>query len=99
MTAKERLLSCLQANKSVLDLMICSGKRIVTGEMKLVELETLNSTIASFFLKSFAFNAADAIGELTGFFPRIDRIFPSSTSKRYSKGKGLGFRAENLGVG
>ena len=24
--------------------------------------------------------------ELTGFFPRIDRIFPSSTSKRYSKG-------------
>ena len=25
-------------------------------------------------------------GELTGFFPRIDRIFPSSTSKRYSKG-------------
>ena len=37
--------------------------------------------------------------ELTGFFPRIDRIFPSSTSKRYSKGKGLGFRAENLGVG
>ena len=55
--AKDRLLSCLQANKSVLDLMICSGKRTVTGEMK---LETLNSTIASFFLKSFAFNAADA---------------------------------------
>ena len=24
--------------------------------------------------------------ELTGFSPRIDRIFPSSTSKRYSKG-------------
>ena len=28
----------------------------------------------------------DDAGELTGFFPRIDRIFPSSTSKRYSKG-------------
>ena len=27
-----------------------------------------------------------APGELTGFFPRLDRIFPSSTSKRYSKG-------------
>ena len=39
-----------------------------------------------------------AAGELTGFFPRIDRIFPSSASKRYSKGWGLGFRAENLGV-
>ena len=24
--------------------------------------------------------------ELTGFFPRIDQIFPSSISKRYSKG-------------
>ena len=30
--------------------------------------------------------AAPASGELTGFFPRIDRSFPSSTSKRYSKG-------------
>ena len=29
---------------------------------------------------------AGRVGELTGFFPRIDRIFPSSTSKRYSKG-------------
>ena len=37
--------------------------------------------------------------ELTGFSPRIDQIFPSSTSKRYSKGWSLGFRAENLGVG
>ena len=27
-----------------------------------------------------------APSELTGFPPRIDRIFPSSTSKRYSKG-------------
>ena len=40
-----------------------------------------------------------AQGELTGFSPRIDRIFPSSTSKRYLKGWGLGFRAENLGLG
>ena len=38
-------------------------------------------------------------GELTGFFPRIDLIFPSSTSKRYLRGSGLGFRAEILGVG
>ena len=38
-------------------------------------------------------------GELTGFSPRIDRIFPSSTSKRYLKSQGLGFRAEILGVG
>ena len=37
-------------------------------------------------------------GELTGFFQRIDRIFPSSTSKRYLRGWGLGFRAEILGV-
>ena len=37
--------------------------------------------------------------ELTGFSPRIDWIFPSSTSKRFSKGWGLGFRAEILGVG
>ena len=28
----------------------------------------------------------DRTGELTGFSPGIDRIFPSSTSKRYSKG-------------
>ena len=27
-----------------------------------------------------------ALRELTGFFPRIDRIFPSATSKRYLKG-------------
>ena len=37
--------------------------------------------------------------ELTGFFPQIDRIFLSSTSKVYLKGEGSGFRAENLGLG
>ena len=42
---------------------------------------------------------AEAAGELTGFFPRIDLIFSSSTSKRYLRGSGLGFRAEILGLG
>ena len=28
-------------------------------------------------------------GELTGFSPRIDRIFPTATSKLYLKGLGL----------
>ena len=35
--------------------------------------------------------------ELTGFFPRIDTIFPTATFKRYLKGQGLRFRAEKLG--
>ena len=42
-------------------------------------------------------------GELTGFSPRIDlefdQIFPTATSKRYCKGKGVGFRSEILGLG
>ena len=42
-------------------------------------------------------------GELTGFSPRIDlefdQIFPTATSKRYCKGKGVGFRSESLGLG
>ena len=44
-------------------------------------------------------DAAEAADELTGFSPRIDRIFSSSTSKRYLRGYGLGFRAEILRVG
>ena len=45
MMAKERLLSCSQAKKSVLDSMTYSGKGTVTGDMKLIESETLDSTI------------------------------------------------------
>ena len=36
--------------------------------------------------------------ELTGFSPRIDRIFSTATSQQYLKGKGLGFRVEILRV-
>ena len=50
--AVERLLSCSQARQSVLDSTISSGKRTVTGEMKLIESETLDSTIASFFYEN-----------------------------------------------
>ena len=52
MMAMERLLSCSQARQSVLDSTISSGKRTETGEMKLVESETLDSTIASFFYEN-----------------------------------------------
>ena len=52
MMAMERLLSCSQARQSVLDSTISSGKRTVTGEMKLIESETLDSTIASFFYEN-----------------------------------------------
>ena len=56
MMAMERLLSCSQARQSVLDSIISSGKRTETGEMKLIESETLDSTIASFFYeKALAF--------------------------------------------
>jgi len=52
MMAMERLLSCSQARQSVLDSTISSGKRTETGEMKLIESETLDSTIASFFYEN-----------------------------------------------
>jgi hypothetical protein len=52
MMAKERLLSCSEARQSVLDPTISSGKRTVTGEMKLIKSETLDSTIASFFYEN-----------------------------------------------
>ena len=39
------------------------------------------------------------VGELTGFFPRIHSICSTATLRRYLKGKGLGFRAEILGLG
>ena len=47
MMAKEWLLSCSQAKKSVLDSMTYSGKGTVTGDMnlKLIVSETLDSTI------------------------------------------------------
>ena len=37
--------------------------------------------------------------KLTGLSPRIGRIFPTATLKRYFKGKGLGFRPEIFGLG
>ena len=51
MMVKERL-SCSQARQSVLDSTISPGKRTVTGEMKLIESETLDSSIASFFYEN-----------------------------------------------
>ena len=60
-------------------------------------LQTDRPAVAHF--KQIAFLELWGNGELTGFSPRIDWIFPSSTSKRFSKGWGLGFRAEILGVG
>ena len=61
MTDKERQLSCSQAKKSVVDSMIYSGKRTVTGEMKLIESDKLDATIASFFHENaFAFKVADS---------------------------------------
>ena len=51
MMVKERL-SCSQARQSVLDSTISPDKRTVTGEMKLLESETLDSSIASFFYEN-----------------------------------------------
>ena len=47
--------------KYAVDSMIYSGKRTLTGEMKLIESETLDSTIASFLYENvFAFRVADS---------------------------------------
>ena len=42
---------------------------------------------------------AEQSSELTGFPPRINRIFSTATLRRYFKGKGSEFRAEFLGSG
>jgi hypothetical protein len=56
---KERQLSSSQAKQSVLDL-TSPGKRTVTGEMKIVESKTLDSTIANFIYENaLSFHVAD----------------------------------------
>ena len=51
MMSKEAQLSSSKAKQSVLDLS-SPGKRTVTGEMKIVESKTLDSTIASFIYEN-----------------------------------------------
>jgi hypothetical protein len=48
MMAKERQLSSSQAKQTFLDLS-SPGKRTVTGEMKIVELKMLDSSIPNFY--------------------------------------------------
>jgi hypothetical protein len=60
MMSKEAQLSSSKAKQSVLNL-TSLGKRTVTGEMKIVESKTLDSTIASFIYENaLSFNVADS---------------------------------------
>ncbi len=52
MMAKERQLSSSQAKQTFLDSLTSSGKRTVTGEMKIVESKMLDSSIANFFYEN-----------------------------------------------
>ena len=71
--AKEKLLSFSEANKSVLDSMIYSGKRTITGDMKLIESETLDYTMARFFYENaFGFYVADSLS----FAALVDQCLP-----------------------
>ena len=65
----------------------------------LLQFQLRGSTIAIITPMFQASTCGRVLGELTGFFPQIDRIFPTATSKRYLKGKGLGSNAEIYGVG
>ena len=60
MMSKEAQLSSSKAKQSVLNL-TSLGKRTATGEMKIVESKTLDSTIASFIYENaLSFNVADS---------------------------------------
>ena len=62
------------------------GNDSTTGYIKLVQVGSRFSRLRVLARKKWPHTGGRLVGELTGFFPRIDRIFPSSTSKRYSKG-------------